>query len=430
MAARPSRRREARASAEDPRVPVSAANFLEVFGGGLFGQSAAGITVTIDNALGVPAVSAAVNFLSATLASLPIYHFRRRGEDRQRQRGNLATLLQDAVNDETSSYAWRRAVFDAVFTGGRSFTFIETAATGRVMNLWHLDPAKVTVKRLQGRTRYFYEETGSATKEYAASEIIDIAFMKKSDGLSHRGPIATAADVIGLAIAATQYASKYFQNGGIPAFAVVGKFQTPAGMQRAADQLSEAVVKAAKEKRQALVLPEGLTITPLGADPNKSQMVETHRFLVEQIARIYGLPPVFLQDLTHGTFSNTEQQDLHFVKHKLLHHVDQFEQELNLKLFGRSGGSQWVEMNVDGILRGDFKTRMDGLAQAVMNGILTPNEARRLDNRPTDDPAADRLYMQGAMVPLGTVPGAPPAIASNPSDPQPADGGSTNASAA
>lgn len=152
----------------------------------------------------------------------------------------------------------------------------------------------------------------------------------------------------------------------------------------------------------ALVLPAGLDIKELGTDAQKSQMVELKQFLIEEIARIYSLPPVFLQDLTHGTFSNTEQQDLQLVKHTIKRWVEAFEQELNLKLFGRGKPRYFVEMNMDGLLRGDFKTRMDGYAQAIQSGVLKPNEARRKENLP-DDPAGDMLMIQGATVPIMTV---------------------------
>jgi HK97 family phage portal protein len=213
------------------------------------------------------------------------------------------------------------------------------------------------------------------------------------------GPIATNRDVIALSIAATEFGSKFFQNGGVPPFAVTGNFASGTAMQRAADDLATATRKAAKEQRQALVLPTGLEIKPLGTDAAKSQLVELKKFLIAEFARIYSLPPTFLQDLEHGTFSNTEQQDLHFVKHTMKRWVEAFEQELNLKLFGRGKRELFVEMNMDGLLRGDFKTRMDGYAAAIQNGQMTPNEARRMENRP-DDSDGNLLMIQGATVPI------------------------------
>ena len=134
-------------------------------------------------------------------------------------------------------------------------------------------------------------------------------------------------------------------------------------------------------------------------EDDKTQMIETQRWCVEQIARLYGLPPTFLQDLTHGTFSNTEQQDLHFVKHTLRRWVEQFEQEMNLKLFGRASNTRYVEMNVDGLLRGDFNSRMTGYATGITHGFMKPSEVRMLENWPDAD-GADQLFIQSATVPL------------------------------
>jgi HK97 family phage portal protein len=136
-------------------------------------------------------------------------------------------------------------------------------------------------------------------------------------------------------------------------------------------------------------------------DAEKSQLVELKRFCVEEISRIYGLPPVFVQDMTHGTYSNTEQQDLQLTKHTIKRWVEHFEQELNLKLFGRGNRKFFVEFNMDGLMRGDFVSRMQGHATAIQNGLQTPNEGRAMENRPAK-PGGDDLLIQGATVPLGT----------------------------
>ena len=361
--------------------------------------SAAGVNVTIDAALGVPSVWAAVNFMAGTMAGLPLQVYRKKGDERARVTNGIAPILGHAVNDGMSSFEWRKHLFDQVFTGGRAFTYIERLPTGRVVNLWPLEPGYTKIERKNGQKLYRYKPAGEIEKVYEASEIIDIPFMLQADGLKHRGPIASNKDAIGLAIAATNHGSRFFQNGGVPPFAITGNFGAPKSMDRAGEDLRNAVRKAAKEERLALVMPNGLEIKPIGADAEKSQLVELQRFSIEQIARIYSLPPTFLQDLTHGTFSNTEQQDLHFVKHTLKRWIEQTEQELNLKLFGRGKGSTFVEFNVDGLLRGDFKTRMEGYAQAIQNALSTPNEARRRENWP-DDPDGNQLMIQGAMVPV------------------------------
>lgn len=384
-------------------VSVSDPQFAQIFAGWLGGMdSASGVTVNTESALGVPAIWAAVNFISGTIAGLPLKVYRKRGDSREEVGGALATMLHDAVNDDTSSFEWRKYTFEQALTGGRGFTYIERNASGTPTALWPLDPNEVTVSVPRGQMARLYKVgPKSRPREYEPRDIIDIPFMLRADRVGHRSPLATNRDVIGLAIAATQYGSKFFQGGGVPPFAVTGNFQTSGALSRAADDLAEAVRKAAKEQRQALTLPAGLEIKPIGADPEKAQLVELKRFIIEEIARIYSIPPTFLQDLTHGTFSNTEQQDLHFVKHTIKRWAEQFEQEMNLKLFGRRSATQYVELNMDGLLRGDFKTRMDGYAQGVQNGILTPNEARRQENRPAQA-AGDQLFIQGATVPMAS----------------------------
>lgn len=385
-------------SLENPQIPISSASIIDFLG--MSGVSAAGVSVSLQNALEVPAVFAAVNFLSGTLAGLPLHVFKKTEAGRERVDDTLSRILHDAVNNEMSSFAWRKYLFERALTGGRGLTFIERNAMGRVINLWPLDPSNVRVTLRGGRKFYSYKE-GARTVDYEARDIIDVPFMLESDMVTAVSPILKNRDTIGMAIAATNYGSKFFQGGGVPPFVLVGNFQSSAGMKRARDDLELAVKKAARENRLALTLPAGHELKQIGADPEKSQLTEVKRFLIEEIARIYSMPPTFLQDLTHGTFSNSEQQDLHFTKHTIKRWAEQFEQELNLKLFGRSVSNMYVEMNLDGLLRGDFSTRMTGYATAIQNAIMTPNEVRATENRTAHDKGGD-LMIQGATVPLGT----------------------------
>lgn len=397
---------EVRENIEDPKVPISDENVVSFLG--LGDLSATGERVTVQSALGVPPVFAAVTFIAGTLAALPLNLHERTKDGQKKSTGDLATLLHSNVNDDCTSFEWRKHLFEQVFTGGRAFTFIDRNDNGKVINLWPLDPANVKVKRRAGRKWYEYRENGKVTI-YEAADIIDIAFMLKSNGLDHRSPLLTNKDTIGLAQAATKYGSKFFQNGGVPPFTITGPYKSPGAMVRSAKDMSNAVAEAARNRSLALAVPDGHTIAPLGADPEKTQLVELKRFLIEEIARIFSLPPVFLQDLTHGTFSNAEQQDLHFVKHTLTRWAKQFEQELNLKLFGRKNRRYFVKFNLDGLLRGDFKTRMEGNAKAIQTGQITPDEAREMEDRPALGGAAAKLHMQGAMLPIDKLGEAKPA---------------------
>lgn len=382
-------KREATFTQAEPR------SFMEIFG--LSGSA----SVSMEEALGVPAVWGAVNFLSGTLAGLPLHVFDRDAKGNKKKvrataQAPVVGMLGSAVNDGLSSFQWRFDMFTGVFTEGRFVSYIERDSRDRPINLFPLPMA--TVERMpNGRKRYKHS-AGGRTNYYDERDVIDIPFMLKSDMLTHRSPLRQCAVSIGKAVNANDYGSKLFKNGGLPAFALTGPFGSGKSAERAAADVAEATKEAARKGGNVLAIPLGHELKALGSDPEKMQLVETQNFAVVEIGRIYSLPPTFLQDLSRATFSNSEQQDLHLVKHTLKRWVEQVEAELNLKMFGR-GSSRFAEFNVDGLLRGDYKTRMEGNSTAIQTGQLTPNEARAMDNR---EPLAggDKLYIQGATVPL------------------------------
>lgn len=383
----------------EERVTQSTQNLSALVEAGMVVMPSSGsIPVTSESAMRLPAVWSAVNFISGTIAGIPLQVYERTADGRQKAETPVSSILHDAVSDEMTSFEWRKYTFERTLTTGRSFTLIVRNGRNEVAELRALDPNNMVVERIEGQKFYKYKENGRVWR-YEAADIIDVPFMLAANGLDCMGPLTAGKDAIGLGLAVQQYAARFFDNGGVPPFAVSGPFQSSRSLNTAADDMAAAVRKASAEGRQALTLPDGLTITPIGVNPEASQLLETQKFIVEQVARIYSLPPTFLQDLSHGTFSNTEQQDLQFVKHTLKRWVEQFEQELNLKLWGRRNRRYYAEFSVDGLLRGDFQSRMEGHARSIQGGFGTPNEARALENRPPL-PGGDELYVQGATVPL------------------------------
>jgi HK97 family phage portal protein len=186
-------------------------------------------------------------------------------------------------------------------------------------------------------------------------------------------------------------------------------------MRCATDERRSARDQGREGQRQAVLsMPPDHKLTQIGYDPAKGQMTEARRLQNEEIARILGVPPVFIQDLSKLTYSNAEQQDLQLVKHTVSHWCSALEQECNLKLFGQMNGRRYVRHDLDSLLRGDFKTRMDGLARSVQGSIRTPNEARRSEGLPNHpNPKANELFMQGATVELGTAPAPAPSPIDN-----------------
>lgn len=389
---------EVRSSLENPSVPLSAAAAAELM---RVWRSASGAVVTHDNAMSVAAFWCGVNFIAETIAALPAQIFRadEKGDKEVDRKTPLYSIVHDVVNDDlVTSFSWRQLMMTTVLTRGRHITFIERNVMGRVINLWPLDPMGVTVERREGRKRYRYQD-GGRTVFYQPSEVIDIVWQPKPDGLGHVDPVEKLKDTLGLALDLQTYSSKFFANGGVPPLSLQGAAASPGAMARAQTDVAAAVKKAHGDGSNILYMPTGTELKPIGFDPAKGQMIEGRRFAVEEVARILGLPPVFLQDLTHGTFTNTEQQDLMVAKHCIMHWCERIEQEANAKLFGRRNTSQFFEMNLDGLMRGDLKSRIEAFGRAIQTGQMRPNEARAAENRPAD-PDGNRLLIQGATVPL------------------------------
>jgi HK97 family phage portal protein len=363
--------------------------------------------VTVETALEVPAVSDAVGFLSRTLASVPLHSYRKAGEETKRQDGELQMLLNEAPNPAWSSYGWRKYMWQQVFTGGRGLTWIERAGS-KVVGLWPMDPTRTTIRFSAGLKRY---QIGG--NEYPATDVIDVPWMLKANQLDAWSPIYKHKKAIGLALAMNNFAGTFFAGGGVPPLSLEGPMpQGVEAFKRAQADIKRAIDMAKKAGAPFFGMPPGHALKPIGIDPDKGQMTEARLFQIQEIARIFGLPPAFLQDLSKGTFANTEQQDLQLVKHCVAQWAKDFEDELNLKLFGQRRRSQFVEHSLDGLMRGDLKSRIEAIARGIQTAQLTPDEARALENRPPK-PEGDKLYIQGATVPLGTQPLLKP-----PADPQ------------
>lgn len=358
--------------------------------------------VSIAAALQVPAVLAAVAFLSRTLAALPLHSFET-GGDGKKLDDDEARLLNEAPNEDWSSFAWRQYHWQQVFTGGRGVSWIERIGP-RIDRIWPMDPEKTTVGRRGGRKYYRFEG-----REYPAADVIDTPFMLRPDQLSAISPIARCNKAISLSIAMADFAGGFFLGGGMPPLALEGPLPNGAdAFKRAAADIKRAVELAKKSGTPFFPMPPGHALKPVGTDPDKGQMTQARLFQIQEIARVYQLPPVFLQDLSTGTLSNTEQQDLHLTKHNIGQWAKAFEDELNLKLFGWRNRRRRVKHNLDGLQRGAFKDRIEGLARAIQTGQLMPDEARALEDRPPDpNGKGGQLYIQGATVPLGTVLAAP-----------------------
>lgn len=379
-------------SFENPNVAISdAEGMLGLLG--LLDRNGSLPRVPMEAALAVPAVWCIVNFLPRTLAALPFHTFEAT-DNGERVNDSTAQLLSFAPNEEETSHSWRKYHWHQVFTVGRGLSWIERAGGGRPVAIWPMDAAKTEVIRRNGRK--FFKHGGI---EYSAKDVIDTPFLLKPDRLGSYSPIEKCNVAISLAIAMGDFAGGFFAGGGVPPYALEGPLPNGReGLQRARNDIQRAIDLAKKEGRAFFGLPPGHSLKAIGIEPGKGQMVEARLFQIQEVARIWQVPPVFVQDLSKGTFSNTEQQDLQLVKHLIGQWAKDFEDEVTLKLYGQRPDRR-AKHNLDGLQRGDFKSRVEALARAILTGQLMPNEARALENRAPAN-GGDRLYVQQATVPL------------------------------
>jgi len=256
-------RRETRASAEDPRVPISAENFLEFMGI----ETARLPAVTLASALTVPAFAAAVTFLPSTLANLPIHVFRTKPKGTEKLPGALQSLVNEAPNDEWTSYDWRKYHWHQVFTGGRGLSWIERNGS-EIVGIWPMEPSKTVVKRVNGRK--FYEFQGKKG-QISAADVIDTPFLLKPDQTGAYSPLVMAKKALQLALAMGDYASGFFAGGGVPPLALVGPL--PAG--------PDAIKRAQADIKRAIDLCKFLN-EMVDVDPLAMYRLMQHRTLCSE----------------------------------------------------------------------------------------------------------------------------------------------------
>lgn len=380
-------------------------------------KSASGINVTEESALGVPAIWQAINLIAGTIGHLPLHLYKvdKNGQPTKDTKNTLYALLHDRANEVHSKSVFFKMLVWRALAGskGRGLALITKNVAGRVAGFIPLDETAVTIDQTieAGRLVRTYNV---GNKTYAASDIIDLAPVLKANGKDAYAPLEVHRNAIGAMIAAEEYATELFANGGVPPLVLSGPpASSPGANDRASDQITEALRIGKNRNRKVLAVPQSFELKNLGFDPSKQQLIELRRFQVSESSRIFNVAPAMLHDLTTGTYSNVEQQNLNFAQQTILPLVKMIEQELNLKLFGVRNTTNYVEFNVDALVRGDLLSRMEALARAVNSALLTPNEARALDNREAK-PHGDKLYMQSATTALGSTP-APvePTVPSN-----------------
>lgn len=367
----------------------------------LFGTSTSGKTVNERTAMQTTAVYACVRILAETIASLPLHTYRYTSSGKEKAADHsIYYLLHSEPNPEMTSFVFRETLMGHLLLWGNAYAQIIRDGRGRVVALYPLLPNKMVVHRNdQGQLYYQYDSGGQSyfLKTYEVLHIPGLGF----DGLVGYSPIAMAKNAIGMAIATEEYGAKFFANGANPGGVLEhpGVVKDPA---RVRDSWN-AVYQGSTNAHRVAVLEEGMKFQSIGIPPEQAQFLETRKFQINEIARIFRIPPHMIGDLEKSSFSNIEQQSLEFVMYTLDPWVLRWEQAIQKALFSDSEKRQFfVKFNVDGLLRGDYQGRMNGYAVARQNGWLSSNDIRELENlnRIPADLGGDLYLINGNMTKL------------------------------
>ena len=334
----------------------------------LFGRTTSGKPVNERTAMQTTAVYACVRILAEAVASLPlhVYEYQDDGGKKLVHDHPLYYLLHDEPNPEMTSFVFRETLMSHLLIWGNAYAQIIRDGTGRVLGLYPLLPDKMDVQRDdRGNIYYVYSRNSDENpmfKEYGdirlkAEEVLHIPGLG-FDGLIGYSPIAMAKNAVGMTLACEEYGASFFANGANPG----GVLEHP-GVLKDPSKVRESwnsVYRGVNNAHKIAVLEEGMKYQQIGIPPEEAQFLETRKFQINEIARLYRIPPHMIGDLDKSSFSNIEQQSLEFVKYTLDPWVIRWEQSLqrSLLLPGEKG-KYFIKLNVDGLLRGDYQSRSE-----------------------------------------------------------------------
>lgn len=368
----------------------------------LFGRTTSGKNVNEMTALQTTAVYACVRILAEAIASLPIHVYKHTDEGKEQDVNHqLYYLLHDEPNPDMTSFVFRETLMSHLLIWGNAYAQIIRDGRGQVLALYPLLPDRVSVKRDdKGELYYVYQRSEEDNPNFKDKGNI---ILKKSevlhvpglgfDGLIGYSPIAMAKNAVGMTLATEECGASFFANGANPGGVLEhpGILKDPSKVRESWNQ----VYQGTNNSHKVAVLEEGMSYKTIGIPPNEAQFLETRKFQINEIARLYRIPPHMVGDLEKSSFSNIEQQSLEFVKYTLDPWVVRFEQAFQKALLlPDEKKTYFIKFNVDGLLRGDYQSRMNGYAIGRQNGWLSTNDIRRLeDMNPLSKEEGGDLYL-------------------------------------
>jgi HK97 family phage portal protein len=365
--------------------PLTWAGLMALFNGT---TSVTGKSINPSTALQLSAVYACVTLLSETFGSLPLLLYRRLEVGKERATNHPTYgVLHDIPNPEITSIELRSMMMAHDLLWGHSYAEVVRNGAGFVKQLWPIPPWRVTPQR-NARNELVYQVDLTAGDEpgykpdeglvtLRADRILDIGAPL---GLS---PISLARETLGISMAAEEYGARFFSNNSTPG----GILQHPGNLSKEAqDRLKEQVESSTRglsNQHRLLLLEEGMQWHAMGLAPEDSQFLETRKFQTAEIARIFRVPPFMIGDVERSTSWGTgiEQQNIGFVTYSLRNWIVRWEQRMNMTLLSETDRDiHFIEILVDGLLRGDIKTRYESYNTGRNGGWLSANDIRELEN--------------------------------------------------
>ena len=378
-----------------------------------YGNTTAGEAVSEMSAMQLTAVYACVRILSESVASLP-FHLYRYTKNRSKEKAidhPLYRILHSEPNDEMTSFIWRETMMAHILLWGNAYSQIIRNGKGEVLELWPLMANRMSVDRDEKTNKIIYTYDASKVDKgvkvekkltFKKEEILHIPGLG-FDGLVGYSPIAMAKNAVGMAQACEKYGSKFFNNGALPG----GVLTHPSHVDESkADELRErwrSLFGGANNSNRIAVLEDGMKFEPISINPNEAQFLETRKFQLNEIARIFRIPPHMIGDLEKSSFNNMEEQSLEFVKYTLEPWLIRWEQGIEKALLTiDEKKTYFVKFNLDGLLRGDYESRMKGYSIGIQNGFMSPNDIRNLESLDEipDEEGGNMYMVNGNMLPL------------------------------
>jgi HK97 family phage portal protein len=369
-------------------------------------ETFSGTAVTPDNCMQSPTVQAIVTAISRRIAILPIKVMKTTVSKNRTRKEELpshpvARLLKAPNSWQDRTAFWLDATSQLI-RYGNVFLFKSQGSTGPIRELIPLNPGAVAVTQDdEWRVHYRLSLPGGGQREYEAKQIMHARGAAR-DGIRGDSPIMDIREAIALEITAERMGASVFGNGASPGM-VFKHGATSRGFKSAEEEKSFVTdfqkAYSGKGRFKSMILPAGMEMDTVPVDNDKAQFLATRQYQRTVIAGAFGVPPHLVGDLSRGTFNNVEQQSLDFIVSVVLPYVRTFEAAMERALLTDEDRREGViiRFNLDGALRGDFKSRQEGLKIQREMGVISPNDWREVENMNpiSDDDGGETYWVKG-----------------------------------